>query len=552
MSLRLSLATAVPEETAKVARAAFPRGCLLMDVRDSLGPVFDDTRFARLFSTRGRPAEVPWPLALVTLLQFAENLSDRDAADAVRARLDWKYLLALPLDDPGFDSTVLCEFRARLVDGHAEHELLDAVLAVAVARRLVRPRGRQRTDSTHVLAAVKMRSRIDAATEAFRQALNVLAVAAPAWLLGQTRPHWADRYSGHGDWGHAAKARAGRDGHVRELGEDGHHLLAAIWADEAPDWLRRLPAVEILRRIWVQQFYLCDDGIRWRGPGEGYAPSSRFISSPYDADARYGRKRTMTWVGYKAHLTEACDEGRPRIITHVQTETAPTADGEVTTPAHRALAAKGLLPAEHLVDTGYLDAALLIEATRDFGVDLVGPTRPDLQWQARRGTGFAAAAFQVDWDAQHVTCPRGAKSSGWTASTEFGWETVKVKFSQADCKPCPNRADCAGPTASRRVMTLRDRREFEALQAARKRERTPEFRAVHALRAGVEATLSQGVRSFGMRRARYIGLAKTRLQHVAIAAAMNLVRIGDWLAGVPIAPTRRSHFGQLVGLAGAT
>ena len=160
MSLRPSPATAVPEETAKVARAAFPRGCLLMDVRDSLGSVFDDTRFARLFSTRGRPAEAPWRLALVTLLQFAENLSDRDAADAVRARLDWKYLLALALDDPGFDSTVLCEFRARLVDGHAEHELLDALLAVAVARRLVRPQGRQRTDSTHVLAAVKMRSRI--------------------------------------------------------------------------------------------------------------------------------------------------------------------------------------------------------------------------------------------------------------------------------------------------------------------------------------------------------------------------------------------------------
>lgn len=139
MSLRPSSAAAIPEETAKVARAAFPRGCLLMDVRDSLGSIFDDLRFARLFSTRGRPAETPWRLALVTLLQFVENLSDRDAADAVRARLDWRYLLALPLDDPGFDSTVLCEFRTRLVAGRAEHELLDAVLAVAVARRLVRP-----------------------------------------------------------------------------------------------------------------------------------------------------------------------------------------------------------------------------------------------------------------------------------------------------------------------------------------------------------------------------------------------------------------------------
>lgn len=405
MSLRPSPASTVPEETAKVARAAFRRGCLLMDVRDGLGPVFDDARFAGLFAARGRPAEAPWRLALITVLQFAEDLSDRQAADAVRGRLDWKYLLALPLDDPGFDSTVLCEFRTRLVSGHAEHELLDAVLAVAVARRLVRPRGRQRTGSTHVLAAVKMRSRIDCATEAFRQALNVLAVAAPDWLLGHTLPHWAERYTGRGDWGQTAKARASREGRARELGEDGDHLLAAVWSDQAPDWLSRVPAVEILRCIWVQQFYLGDEGVHWRGPDEGYAPSSRFVSSPYDADARYGRKRMTTWVGYKAHLTETCDDGLPRIITHVQTETAPTADGDVTTPAHVALAAKCLLPAEHLVDTGYLDAALLIEATRDFGVDLVGPTRPDLRWQARLGKGFAAAAFHVDWEASAGSRP---------------------------------------------------------------------------------------------------------------------------------------------------
>ncbi|OYD82420.1 transposase [Azospirillum brasilense] len=150
---------------------------------------------------------------------------------------------------------------------------------------------------------------------------------------------------------------------------------------------------------------------------------------------------------------------------------------------------------------------------------------------------FSAAAIHVDWNARQVTCPRGAKSSSWAASTEFGWETVKVKLSQSDCKPCPNRADRAGQSASRRLMTLRDRREFEGLQTARKRERTPEFRAVYALRAGMEAAISQGERCFGLHRARYVGLAKTRLQHIAIAAAMNLMRIGNWLAGIPIAPT---------------
>src|SRR5579859_2807641 len=114
MSLRPDPIGPVPEETARVAQAAFPRGTAWMRLRDVLGPIYEDAMFAQLFSQRGRPAEAPWRLALVSVMQFAEQLSDRKAADAVRGRIDWKYALGLPLDDPGFDSTVLCEFRARL------------------------------------------------------------------------------------------------------------------------------------------------------------------------------------------------------------------------------------------------------------------------------------------------------------------------------------------------------------------------------------------------------------------------------------------------------
>ncbi len=243
-----------------VAKAAFPRGCMAMRLRDSLGPIFDDARFAHLFPRRGRPAEAPWRLAVGTLLQFAENLSDRQAADAVRVRLDWKYLLALPLADLGFDSTVLCEFWTRLVAGHAEHELLDAVLAVAVAHKLVTAGGKVRTDSTHVLAAMRVRVRVDCATEALRQALDAVAAAEPRWLLAHALPHWAEHYAGHGDWGHVARARATREGRACQLGTDGHHVLAAVWAGGAPDGLRELEEVEVMRRIWVQQFYLDGQG----------------------------------------------------------------------------------------------------------------------------------------------------------------------------------------------------------------------------------------------------------------------------------------------------
>jgi len=130
MSLRPSPIGPVPEETARVARAAFPRGSAWMRLRDELGPMYDDAAFAALFSQCGRPAEAPWRLALVSVMQFAERLSDRKAADAVRGRIDWKYALGLALDDAGFDASVLCEFRARLLTGSAEQQLLDALLTL--------------------------------------------------------------------------------------------------------------------------------------------------------------------------------------------------------------------------------------------------------------------------------------------------------------------------------------------------------------------------------------------------------------------------------------
>ena len=196
MSLRPQRVPAVPEETVRVARASFPRGSLYMRLRDELGAVFDDACFAGLFPARGRPAEAPWRLALVTSFQFAEGLPDRQAAEAVRGRIDWKYALALSLTDPGFDSTVLSEFRSRLVKGQAEQVLLDVILALARKRDLLSAGGRQRTDSTHVLAVVRALNRLECVTETMRHALESLAVAAPDWLRVCAQSDWVKRY-GH-------------------------------------------------------------------------------------------------------------------------------------------------------------------------------------------------------------------------------------------------------------------------------------------------------------------------------------------------------------------
>ena len=322
------------------------------------------------------------------------------------------------------------------------------------------------------------------------------------------------------------QSAAKRDAWVRLMGNDEHHLLAATCAPVAPKWLVQLPALGVLRGVWMQQFYRNDDAARWRTEQQGIPLAWMFISSPHDADAHYARKRSKTWIGYKAHLNETCDDGLPRIITHVHTTSGPVADGDVTMPTHHMLRGKSPVPTQHIVDTGYVDAGLIVEARRDFGIDMVGPARRDRHQPSQASQGFAADAFTIDWEMQRVMCPMGIQSSGWTPAIDNrSTAVIKVKFSTRDCRSCTSRVDCAGPTATRRLMTLRTRDEYIALRSARQRQDTPEFLKLYALRAGVEATMSQAVRGFGLRQSRYLGQAKTHLQHVATAAAMNLSRL---------------------------
>jgi transposase len=242
----------IPEETARVARAAFPKGHPYLALADTLGDLFADEQFAALFPQRGQPALAPWRLALATILQFAEGLSDVQAANAVRSRIDWKYLLRLDLTDAGFDASVLCEFRGRLVAGEAEDLLLDTLLTWCRERGLLKARGKQRTDSTHVLAAVRALNRLELVSEAMRHALDSLAVAHPVWLRASARAEWAERYERRAEDARLPKSKEGREGRALAVGCDGVALLATIRGGHAPPWLRELPAVETLRRVWVQ------------------------------------------------------------------------------------------------------------------------------------------------------------------------------------------------------------------------------------------------------------------------------------------------------------
>ncbi len=460
----------VPDATARVAHAAFRKGNVYMRMYDELGAMFTDEAFTPLFPPGGRPVEVPWRLALVTIMQYAEGLSDRQAADAVRARIDWKYTLALELDDPGFDASVLSEFRTRLVANREEHLVLDLMLERFRERKLLAAGGRQRTDSTHVLGAIRALNRLECVGETMRHALNSLAVVAPAWLRATAQSDWVRRYERRVDDHHLPKGQAQRQAMGETIGVDGLHLLTTVYAPDAPTWLREVPAVQTLRRVWIQHFYVEEGIVHWRTDERGIPPSSLMISSPYDLDAHYAKKDTTSWIGYKVHVTETCDDDSPRLITQIATSGGPTADGAMTPTIHATLERKNLLPRLHIVDTGYLDAQLLVDSRRDYDVELLGPTRKDYRWRARAAVGFGAADFTVDWAHRRATCPQGHTSIEWSERTDVrGNDRVYIRFSKAACGPCPCRPLCTTSQARdpRRSLSIRPRKQYEALRQRR-------------------------------------------------------------------------------------
>ena len=547
MTLHANTSFAIPEETVRVAHAAYPHGNIYLQIREVLGPIYHDQAFAHLFPHNGRAVEAPWRLAMITVMQYAEELSDRQAADAVRGRIDWKYMLGLELADPGFDASVLSTFRKRLVQGNAELLLLETLLERLKEHKLLKAGGRQRSDSTHVLAKIRAINRVVCVGEAMRFALNSLAEMAPTWLVSWFPEHWVYRYGARFEDAHLPKTQAERQALAEAIGRDGEELLTEIFAPTAPSWLRELPEIDILRRIWIQNYLVVDGALHWRTT-EGIPPPTLFLSSPYDQDARLARKGGTAWVGYKIHVTETCDEDTPHVITHVASVPAPAPEESMPLLIEEQLRQHDLVPAEHLMDAGYITAETLVEAQERFGVEIIGPTRAGATWEAGISKGgYPASAFVIDWEQQQATCPQGHPSKTWSQRRDcYGHPIIKIGFSPSDCRACPARRECITSKDVARSIHIRTQKEYLALQRARQQQSTPAFVKRYNARAGIEGTISQGVRAFGLRRSRYLGLQKTHLFHLGIAAAIDLVRVAAWLNGKEPEHTRQSAFLRLM------
>jgi transposase len=522
----------IPKETKAVAKKAFPKGNTYIKLRDELGPIFDDDLFEDLYPSLGQPAESPARLALVTLMQYMENLPDRQAAEAVRSRIDWKYMLGLTLSDPGFDYSILSEFRMRLVTGDKEKLLLERLLERCDELGLLKGKTQQRTDSTYVVAAVRALTLLELVGETMRSTLNELAVLAPDWLKTILKPAWVKRYGRRFDGYGLPKSKPKREALAVTIGEDGFFLLQAAYAPEAPMVLSESRMLEVLRRIWVQQYYWDGADPHWRTKKNyGQPPAGLMISSPQDLDIHYCVKRTTEWTGYKVHLTETCEKEHPRLITQVETTTSSIHDVKMTEQIQDDLIECNLQPETQIVDQGYMEIELLM-SSRKKGIDLLGPVASGKNWQSKVENAFDHDQFEVDWERERAKCPDGKISHSFShRKTRRGTPNFTISFSKSDCLPCKHRSKCTRAKHSGRTLTLYPQEIHEAQLAARDRQKTEAFKQQYKKRAGIEGTISQGVRKMGLRKSRYIGLPRTRLQHLATAAAINLFRVFDWLSG---------------------
>src|SRR5262245_12373468 len=327
-------------------------------------------------------------------------------------------------------------------------------------------------------------------------------------------------------------------------------------APETPKGLRALPIIAPLRQTW-QRHYERSTGedptvgqpavarVRFKANRE-LPPAAEGIESPYDPEARYRHQCDTQWTGYMVHVSQTKAPAAPHLLTQVYTTTVAVYEAQCTAPIHAALEEKELTPPEHFVDGASISTDLLVASRNDHGITLRGPTRPIQGWQAHTDGAYDLSQFTVDWEQRQAHCPQGKVSTVWREDVgREGKPYTMLRFRLQGCGPCHARPLCFRTTETGRRLHLSSQENFEALQAARAWYASAEGQERYQCRAGVEGTLSQGVRAFGLRQTRYRGLEKTHVQHIAIAAAINIDRLVAWLDERPRTKTRTSRFAAL-------
>jgi len=511
MCLKVHSPWPMPEDTAAVCQPLLAENSPYRLIGDCLFDQFSEQAYADLYSPEGKPAVSPVILAFVTVFQFLEKLADRPAAEGVRVRLDWKYALHLPLSYAGFDFSVLSEFRQRLLTHEAEGRVFEALVQAFRA---------QRTDSVAILTKVRDLSRLELVVETLRLAVQAVVKAAPEWSQRELPPSWEERYAPCFILQRHTETE--KQAYEAQIGADGQWLLNRLAQPDAPEAVRDLPAVQVLRTVWQQHFQTVDGQTRYKPPGhyDGHTQ----IQTPHDPDARYSRKREFTWIGGKVQVTETDDADYPHLITDIQATSSADTDYRALPAIQDRLQHRACLPAQQYVDSAYVSGPNLA-ASGQKAIDLVGPVPTVISHQAKLPEGITTEQFLIDVVSQQATCPAGI-----SVGADHGRPgKLRFHFPPAICRACALHDRCCMGQGGRTVTVSPS---YPLLQAARRRQTTEPFKhAYRHHRSGVEGCLSELVRGHGVRVSRYIGNRKRQLQAVFTGAAANIKRAAHWLAG---------------------
>ena len=520
MCLKIQPPWPMPGETGRIGKILLEGKNAYRLIGDELFEQLDECDFADLYSPEGKPGISPVILAFVSVFQFMDKLPDRQAAEMLRMRMDWKYALHLPLEYGGFDFSVLSEFRDRLIAGKAEGRVFERLVEQIRGMGLIKERGKQRTDSIAMLTKVRRLSRLELVVETLRLAVGEVVKAERVWSEKLLPPSWEDKY------GERFVMQRYTEKEWKEyeanIGDDGQWLLTRLEEGGAPAGLKDLEAVQILRTVWAQQFR-AETGKMVYEELKTYDGHTQ-IQTPHDPEARYSKKRYQEWVGDKVQVTETDDEGFPHIITDIVGTQSNRTDYEELASIQARLQVRKCLPKKQYVDAGYMSGPNLANSCLQ-NIDLIGPLPPVVTPQDRIPNGLTQAYFQVDAAKQIVTCPQGHTVGNPTPMRN----TLKFQFPKNLCASCALRPRCCTGKGGR---TIGISSHYEIVQAARTRQKTEAFQQdYHKHRSGVEGSLSALVRGNGLRVGRYIGQRKRNLQATFTGCAANLKRTARWLAG---------------------
>jgi transposase len=510
----------MPEATGRIGKQLLREDDPYRLIGDHLFEEWREEDFADLYSSEGKPGYSPVILAFVSIFQFMERLADRQAAQALRMRLDWKYALHLPLEDEGFDFSVLSEFRDRLIEGKAEKRVFDKLVEAIRSMGLIKERGKQRSDSIAMLVKVRRLSRIEMVVETLRLAVVALVAAEREWCEEVIPPGWESKYGER--FVRQRYSEAEWKEYEAHIGNDGRWLLRRLVDGGAPAGLQDLPEVQVLRTVWAQQFREAQGQMMYQDlkKYDGHTQ----IQTPHDPQARYSRKRNFEWLGDKVQLTETDDEGYPHIITDMVGTDSNQTDYEELPLIQERLIQRQCRPGKQYVDAGYMSAPNLARSHK-LQIDLVGPLPEVVTPQDLLPDGITRAQFQMDPHKKIVTCPQGHQAH----NPSLVGNTWVFHFSRKACAACPLRARCCTGMGGR---TIGMSTHYDLVQMARARQKTEAFKKdYHQHRSGVEGSLSALVRGQGMRVSRYIGHPKRNLQAIFTGCAANLKRTAHWLAG---------------------